>query len=162
MRLAHPRAFAVILAALLALPWLGPRDAYAGCELRSDLNVMGLTLVHPNASGRFVGRWLGAYPLACDGDSYVLALGGEALAALERAAADPSIGGNVYVIGDFPYFGDSVCISGAVRRWWEPGAVGAGRPDQEWQGANVPLMAPAFACPINQPGDALLVLQPGG
>lgn len=158
----YPRALAATLAAMLALTGLAPRDAAAGCELRPDLNVMGLSLVTPGPGGPFVGRWLGAYPLACDGESYQLALTAEPLAALQRAAADPSVAGSVYVVGDFPYFGDGVCITGAVRRWWEPGAVGADEAGQRWHAAPVPLMAPAFPCPINQPGDALLVLQPGG
>jgi hypothetical protein len=162
MYIAHPRALAALLATILALPGLAPRAALAGCELRPDLNIMGISLVTPGPGGRFVGRWLGAYPLACDGDSYQLARTADALAALERAAADPSVGGSVWVMGDFPYFGDGVCITGAVRRWWEPGAVGGDEPGQQWLAAPVPAMAPAFPCPINQPGDALLVLQPGG
>jgi hypothetical protein len=162
MRLAHPRALAVLLTTILAVPAFGPRDALAGCELRPDLNIMGLTLVSPGASGRFVGRWLGAYPLACDGETYQLVVTADALTTLEQAAADPRLGGSVYLMGDFPYFGDGVCISGAIRRWWEPGVVGGDEPAQRWHATHVPLMAPAFPCPVNQPGDGLLVLQPGG
>jgi hypothetical protein len=158
----YRRVLAAILAIGLASPWLSPRTALAACELRPDLNIMGLALAHPGPEGRFFARWLGAYPLACDGETYVLAVSADALAALERAAADPNLGGQVFVMGDFPYFGDGVCITGAVRRWWEPGTVGGGAPDQRWHGAHVPLMAPAFPCPINQAGDALLVLQPAG
>lgn len=162
MRLVHPRPLGALLATLLALLALGPRDALAGCELRPDLNIMGLTLATPNEAGQFVGRWLGAYPLACDGETYQLAVTAEALVVLQGAAADARLGGNVYLMGDFPYFGDGVCISGTVRRWWEPGSVGGDEPTQRWHAAQVPLLAPAFACPINQPGDALLVLLPGG
>src|SRR5581483_11365119 len=107
----------VLVAAFLALTAFGPRTALAGCELRPDVNVMGLTLATPNEAGRFVGRWLGAYPLACDGEAYQLVVTADALSALQQAAADPRVSGSVYVMGDFPYFGDGVCISGAVRRW---------------------------------------------
>lgn len=162
MRLVPRRALVALLAAGLALTGLETHTALAGCELRPDLNIMALTLAFPGPGGRFVGRWLGAYPIACDGENYVLAITPDALAALEQAAADPSRGGQVFVMGDFPYFGDSVCLTGAIRRWWEPSAVGGGQPEQRWQGANVPIMAPAFPCPINQAGDAVLVLQPGG
>jgi hypothetical protein len=162
MRLVSRRALGAILAATLALPWGEPPAALAGCELRPDLNVMGLSLAHPGPGGRFFARWLGAYPLACDGETYVLAVSAEALSILERAAAEPSIAGQVFVMGDFPYFGDGVCLTGALRRWWEPGALGGGGAEQRWQGAHVPLMAPAFPCPINQAGDAVLVLQPAG
>ena len=162
MRLIPRRALVALLAAGLAIASMESRPALAGCELRPDLNIMALTLAYPGLGGRFVGRWLGAYPLACDGETYVLAVTADALAALEQAAADPSRGGQVFVMGDFPYFGDSVCLNGAIRRWWEPSAVGGGRSEQHWQGANVPLLAPAFPCPINQAGDAILVLQPGG
>jgi hypothetical protein len=162
MRLAHPRALVALLATALALTAAAPRAALAGCELRPDLNIMGLTLVTPSEGGRINGRWLGAYPLACDGETYQLVVGADALAILQRAAADPSVGGSVYVMGDFPYFGDGVCVSGAVRRWWEPGAVEGEEASQRWQATHVPLIAPAFPCPVNQPGDAALVLQPGG
>ncbi len=161
MRLARFRTLTVLVAAFLALTAFGPRTALAGCELRPDVNIMGLTLATPNEAGRFVGRWLGAYPLACDGEAYQLVVTADALSALQQATADPRVSGSVYVMGDFPYFGDGVCISGAVRRWWEPGEVG-GDGAQRWQAALVPLQAPAFPCPVNQAGDAALELLPGG
>ena len=74
MRWLPRRALVAILAAGLALPWVGARPALADCELRPDLNIMALTLAFPGPGGRFVGRWLGAYPLACDGETYVLAI----------------------------------------------------------------------------------------
>jgi len=146
----------------VTVPALAPRPALVGCELRPDLNIMGLTLMTSNAAGRLVGRWLGAYPLACEGDTYQLAIAANALTALEQAAGDPGLDGNVYLAGDFPYFGDGVCVVGAVRRWWRPGEIGGQQAEQHWDGTSVPVVAPAFPCPVNQPGDGLLVLQPGG
>jgi hypothetical protein len=162
MRLIHRRALVTVLAATLALPWARPPTALAGCELRPDLNIMGVTLAYPGTGGSFFGRWLGAYPLACDSDTYVLPVSAEALAILSRAAADPSIGGQVFIMGDFPYFGDGVCIPGTLRRWWEPGAVDGGSAEQRWHAVHVPLIAPSFPCPLNQAGDALLILLPAG
>ena len=47
---------AAALAMVLTSLGLGPRDALAGCELRPDLNIMGLTLVGPNLHGMFGRR----------------------------------------------------------------------------------------------------------
>src|SRR3954452_6084570 len=132
MLLARPRALFGLLTIALALATVTPRVAHAGCELRTDVNIMGLTLVTANGAGRPVGRWLGAYPLACDGETYQLVVTAEALALLQGATTIPGEGSGVYVMGDFPYFGDGVCISGAVRRWWEPGAGGSEDAAQRW------------------------------
>jgi hypothetical protein len=155
----------VIVAALLALLAalaLGPRAAVAGCALNTDpnydLNYMGLMLASPTASGSWSAHWQGAHPLTCDGDTYVVAVSGDAWAALQQAASG-SNGGDVLLVGDFPYIGDGTCIPGTARRWWQPDAAGEG---VRWQPASVPPTAPAVPCPTNQPGDAPLVVQPAG
>jgi hypothetical protein len=150
-----------VLIALLALATAGiggsPNSARAACVTPVEPTYVGIALATVDARGQWVGRWLGAHQLSCDGDAYVLDVVAASWADLERALA--TTGPERFLIGDTPYIGDDTCIPGAVRRWWSQGTA-AGQGTVRWELASVPSGAPAFPCPVNMPSDAPLVLRP--
>ncbi len=157
MHLRHRPASAALAALLLAGLAAAPAPATAGCVPPEERTYVGLALATVDAGGRWVGRWLGAHPLSCDGDTYVLAVAAPSWADLERALA--AAGPQRYLIGDLPYVGDGTCIPDAVRQWWAPGEPTADGAGMRWQMAAVPPGAPSFPCPLNVPADGPIVLQ---
>ena len=149
------------LIALLAFTAAGtagsPDIARAACVPPAEPTYVGIALATVDAGGQWIGRWLGAHPLSCDGDAYVLDVVGASWSDLERALAITSP--ERFLIGDDPYIGDDTCIPGARRRWWSQGTA-TGQGTVRWELASVPSGAPAFSCPVNMPSDAPLVLRP--
>lgn len=144
--------------AVAAASLSGGAPAHAGCRVHADFPYLGVALASVDAAGRWVGRWLGAHPLACEGETYVVAVGPDAWAALQRALADPSP--SLHLAGDLPYVGDGTCLIGAERRWWTRAGSGPVEGEVWWDGAPVPAGVPTLPCPTNLPGDAPLVLRP--
>ena len=149
-----------VLSAVLALVAAGvagaPDRAHGACVPPAEPTYVGIALASVDARGQWVGRWLGAHLLSCDGDAYVLDVVGPSWADLERALG--ATGPERYLIGDIPYIGDDTCIPGALRHWWGQGTT-TGSGAMRWEVGGVPPGAPAFACPINVPPDGPLVLR---
>lgn len=154
------------LLAILALcgpGWLArPVPAVASCILPSvppeETTYLGLAYAQRDASGRWTGRWLGAHPVACDGDGYVALIAAEPMTTLQRALSAQPSSGPLLLLGDVPYVGDGVCASGQLRRWWEPAPGDAN--SATWQPTEVPPDVPALSCPLSLPADGPLLLRP--
>jgi hypothetical protein len=150
---------AVIAIALASLVWLAAPAPSSACtfppEAGDDPTYVGVSLVSVDTAGRWTGRWLGAHPLACDGDTYVLAFASESWATLRGLMTSTS---EPLLIGDLPYAGDGACIVGTARRWWSRAALADDGASMRWEPASVPPSAPAPACPVNQNADGPLVL----
>ena len=152
---------ALIASALATLVWLGAPAPGSACtlppEAADDPVYVGVSLASVDAAGRWTGRWLGAHPLACDGDTYMLGFAAESWATLRGLLASTT---DPLLIGDLPYAGDGVCIVGTVRRWWSRGTLADDGSRMRWEPGSVPASAPAPACPVNQNADGPLVLLP--
>jgi hypothetical protein len=156
-----PLELARLLGALLVLlptaSFPSPAPARAACVVPAEMPFIGIALASVDARGQWVGRWLGAHPLSCDGATYVADVNAASWADLQRALA--ATGPERFLIGDVPYIGDDTCIPSTLRRWWGPGPP----PTAEavtWEPGGVPPGAPAFTCPQNTPAEAPLVLRP--
>ena len=138
----------------------GGAHLYASRAAQSDdeMVYLGLSLATVDAAGRWTGRWIGAHPLARDGATYVVAIAAASWATLQ-AALGTLDAGSVYLLGDLPYAGDSVCAPGATRRWWLNGVLGADGLSMDWQPTAVPTSAPALSCPTNSLSDGPLLLR---
>ena len=153
---------ALMALAVSSLVSFGAPAAGSACTLpheTDDPTYLGVSLVSVDAAGRWTGRWLGAHPLACDDDTYLLGFAPESwatLRALMASTTDPRL------IGDLPYAGDGACIVGTVRRWWSGAALADDGTSMRWDPASVPASAPSAVCPVNQNADGPLVLRPAG
>ena len=150
------RAGWAAIAALFLCIANGPAPARAACVPPAELTHVGIALASVDARGQWVGRWLGAHPLTCEGDIYVLAVVAPSWTDLEQALRAAE--GERYIIGDIPYVGDDTCIPGAQRHWWGQGTT-TGEAAMRWEVAGVPPGVPAFPCPVNVPSDGPLVLR---
>jgi hypothetical protein len=120
---------------------------------------MGVSFAITDASGRWVGRWLGAHLYTRDGTTYFVGLSPEPWAQLQQALATTDRAA-LYVLGDLPYAGDGVCAPGSIRRWWSNGQISPGVQAVSWEPAPVPPSAPALPCPLSILPEGWLVLQP--